>query len=53
MLVLGLVAMVTEERNFPLTRLTAEIVALAKAAESDSKKKINQNSTFSEKQGSD
>jgi hypothetical protein len=27
----------TEERSFPLTKLTAEIVALAKAAESNRK----------------
>jgi len=42
-----------EERNFPLTKLTAEIVALAKATESDSIKKSNRNSRFSEKQRSD
>ena len=51
--VLCLVAMDKEERNFPLTKLTAEIVALAKATESDSIKKSNRNSRFSEKQRSD
>jgi len=53
MFVLSLVAMDKEERNFALTKLTAEIVALAKAAESDSIKKSNRNSKFSEKQRSD
>jgi hypothetical protein len=39
----------TEERRFPLTKLTAEIVALAKAAESNRKDKRAIEPTIDEK----